>query len=178
MKKTTQLPYKRKFTPEQYKKLSEGFIPKEMEDKWSFYIEDNTLLIRRSWTGFCIYMVYFDKDYNIIKTLANRDPKQYSETDDDYDTELLDFLISNFLLGENKPFPLRSNEESKGGIWQHVVAGTGYNEVVINKGNKPTNSKNPSGVPYFKTLWESFTKILFYLSVMILLLLIILEAWY
>ncbi|MFZ1039971.1 MAG: hypothetical protein WCA79_07115 [Anaerolineales bacterium] len=39
----------------------------------------------------------------------NRNQEEYRDIDDNYDIELLSFLIDNFLLGKNKSFPIPSN---------------------------------------------------------------------
>ena len=52
----------RTFTPEQMQALRHGNIPEEMEDKWFWYMEGNTLYAHRSWTGYCIYVIQFSED--------------------------------------------------------------------------------------------------------------------
>ena len=61
----------------------------------------------------------------------NRDPGQYVVTDDEYDVALLSFLIDNFLLGKQTPFPLPPGHQDSWpkGIYQHHVSGSGYPEA-------------------------------------------------
>ena len=49
----------REFTEEQIVALRRGNIPQEMEDKWFWYMEGDTLYAHRSWTGICVYTVEF-----------------------------------------------------------------------------------------------------------------------
>ena len=44
------------FTKAQYKHLSRGLIPQQMEDKWFVFMESEWLYFHRSWTGKCMYM--------------------------------------------------------------------------------------------------------------------------
>jgi 8-oxo-dGTP diphosphatase len=80
------------FTPGQFARIKEGFIPESMDDKWFVFFEEPWLYLHRSWTGFCIYQVRFERageDVRVAEVLANRDPEQYRETDDIRDALLL-----------------------------------------------------------------------------------------
>ena len=124
-----ELDYFAVFTPKEFERISRGLIPGKMEDKWFIFLEDNTLNFHRSWTGHCIYKVEFDYDgrqYAVRSAMVNRNPKEYRQTDSDYDAQLLNFLIRNLLLGDNTPFPIPSdlpNNISKE-LYQHHVSGT------------------------------------------------------
>lgn len=83
----------RSFTDSQMKALRKGNIPQEMEDKWFWYMEYNTLFAYRSWTGYCIYRIDFSQDNN-HKVTVNRDPKQYTCTNIDEERELLNRLLN------------------------------------------------------------------------------------
>ena len=84
---------KRPFTDEQMQILRRGHIPKEMEDKWFWYMEGNTLYAHRSWTGFCIYSVEFTGKDSAIVTV-NRDAEQYGETSVEEDYKRLNDLLN------------------------------------------------------------------------------------
>ena len=66
----------RSFTAKQMAILRRGHIPEEMEDKWFWFMEGDTLFAHRSWTGICIYRVDFKPDHNHVVNV-NRDPEQY-----------------------------------------------------------------------------------------------------
>ena len=98
--KTSEMPAKhdtfildRSFTPEQMKALRKGNIPQEMEDKWFWYMEGDTLFAHRSWTGFCIYRIAFSPD-NHHRVTVNRDPEQYGCTSVDEDRVSLNELLN------------------------------------------------------------------------------------
>lgn len=98
--KTSEMPAKhdtfildRSFTPEQMKALRKGNIPQEMEDKWFWYMEGDTLFAHRSWTGFCIYRIAFSPD-NHHRVTVNRDPEQYGCTNVDEDRNSLNKLLN------------------------------------------------------------------------------------
>jgi len=120
----------RTFSEEEYNRLSKGFIPEVMEDKWFIFMENNILYFHRSWTGVCIYEVHFDNKLATKEAWVNRDNEQYKAADNEYEESLLTFLISNFLLGQNTPFPMPNNipGDLPKGIYQHSVSGTGYPE--------------------------------------------------
>ena len=124
------LDIERKFSEQEYNRLSQGLIPETMEDKWFISMENDVLSFRRSWTGVCIYEVHFDDKRTIHEVWVNRDSEQYKETDNEYDKRLLNFLIDNLLLGQSTPFPVPSTSpvDLPKGVLQHHVSGTGYPE--------------------------------------------------
>lgn len=83
----------RTFTPEQMSILRRGNIPQEMEDKWFWYMEGDTLYAHRSWTGFCVYIIEFSDDGR-HKVTVNRDPEQYTCTSVEEDLNTLNKLLS------------------------------------------------------------------------------------
>jgi len=124
------LPFYKTYTSEEFSILSRGFCPREMEDKWFIFMQDNTLFFHRSWTGVCIYKVSFDRqdsEYTVKEALVNRDFKQYKITDDSYDIKLLEWLIDGYLLCQKVPFPLTKDTPSV--VFQHHISGTAYPEV-------------------------------------------------
>ena len=82
----------RAFSPQQMEALRRGNIPQEMEDKWFWYMEADTLYAHRSWTGFCVYKVEFRPDGRHLVTV-NRDPEQYKCTDAEDDAKSLNKLL-------------------------------------------------------------------------------------
>lgn len=89
----------REFTPEQMNTLRRGNIPKEMEDKWFWYMEGDTLFAHRSWTGICVYIIEFSENGR-HKVTVNRDPEQYSCTSVEEDTEVLNKLLDWWAASE------------------------------------------------------------------------------
>ena len=129
-----QVSFERRFTEQEFEKISFGVIPQQMEDKWFIFLEDMQLNFHRSWTGQCIYQIRFEKnikEFIITEAWVNRNQEEYRNTDDDYDVALLSFLIDNFILGKNSPFPMPNDLPSNlpKGVYQHTVVGTGYPET-------------------------------------------------
>ena len=72
--------------------IRRGVIPEMMEDKWFIFLEEDVLYFHRSWTGFCIYQVRMKKEgaeYRVVEALVNRNPSEFSTTDDKYIVDLL-----------------------------------------------------------------------------------------
>ena len=78
----------RDFSEAQMQKLQLGNI----EDRWFWYMEHDTLFAHRSWTGYCIYIIEFST-LGRHRVLVNRDPEQYSCTDVNEDIEQLNSLL-------------------------------------------------------------------------------------
>lgn len=114
--KRTTIPLDRLFSPDQMKEIHRGLVPEEMEDKWFIYWKDDTLFFHRSWTGFCVYVVRFYPDAEnckMIRADVNRDPRQYTETNDAKDAETISFLIDLFLLRQPATPPSDGSSETK-----------------------------------------------------------------
>lgn len=97
------LAVERHYSPAEMARIRRGFVPREMEDKWFAYVEGDILHLHRSWTGIQIYEVTFvasEGGYAIAKAEANRDPSQYTQTDDAADARFLLDLIHGLLLRE------------------------------------------------------------------------------
>ena len=63
--------YNREFSEEELNLLKYGHIPREQEDKWFMYMENNIIYFHRSWTGFGIYKI--DLNNHIVTVNANKD---------------------------------------------------------------------------------------------------------
>jgi hypothetical protein len=122
------IPFQATFSREEVCKLCEGLVPEAMEDKWFIYFEDPHLFLHQSWSGQPVYRVtlaasgqgaFIDEALCVAEAVE--------ETGPEYQGRLLDFLISNLLLGKAKPFPVPPGaSELRPGLLQHVVAGTGF----------------------------------------------------
>lgn len=83
----------RKISPEQMAFLRRGHIPQEMEDKWFWYMEGDTLYAHRSWTGICVFILQFDPDSNAIHVTVNRNPEQFTSDGIQEDEEAINHLL-------------------------------------------------------------------------------------
>ena len=83
----------RHFNDHQMEMLRRGHIPEEMEDKWFWYMEGDTLYAHRSWTGFCIYIIEFKPDDRHFVTV-NRYEEQYTCTSIESDVRSLNNLLN------------------------------------------------------------------------------------
>ncbi|MBR0669788.1 hypothetical protein [Neoroseomonas soli] len=106
--RTTRIRLDVTFAPFESWLIARGFRATEMEDKWVIHLDGGRLCFRRSWTGNLIYEAeasWNGDRLHLGEVLVNRDPAQYTQTDDAQDRRVLVFLISALLLGERMPFP-------------------------------------------------------------------------
>jgi hypothetical protein len=99
----------RRFPAREIEKIKLGFRPENMDYKWFIFYEQDRQYIHRSWTGYCIYIVRFEnegQDYVACEVQANRNPKQYRESNDSYDAQMAFWLIDIALLGRDTGMPL------------------------------------------------------------------------
>jgi len=124
------LPYRSAFNPNQLSRLVEGLVPQRMEDKWFIYYEEPYLFLHRSWTGQPVYRVklkHSTEGVEVEEALWSKELAETTNSDAQYQSQLIDFLLSNLLLGENKPFPrLPGLDNAKQQLLQHAISGTGY----------------------------------------------------
>jgi hypothetical protein len=127
------IPYQAAFDNQQFARLKEGFIPQEMEDKWFIYYEEPYLFLHRSWGNgqpvFRVSLRSTDKGAEVSEALWSKNLASDSKWGTNYWAALLDFLVSNLLLGLRKPFPLPPGPITwTPGALQHSFSGTGYQE--------------------------------------------------
>ncbi len=125
------LDYRAVFSADEMEKIRGGLKPEAMEDKWFIYYEAPYLYLHRSWTGQAVYRVRLEDSGDGARVAEALCAEEVLEQSDPaHEAELLDFLISNLLLGQDKPFPMPPTAAGMAaGAHQHAVAGTGYREV-------------------------------------------------
>jgi hypothetical protein len=78
----------------------DGHISADMDDKWHYFVEDDTLHMYRSWTGHEIYEASLrdlpDENVELTGLVCNADRQQFS-ADDGGAVEAFDALITMFL---------------------------------------------------------------------------------
>jgi len=102
------LTYRRRFDAREHARLALGLVPRQMEDKWFIYLEDDWLHFHRSWTGFCTYALQLaatTEGSRVLEAWVTRDPAQYRTADDRRDAEILGYLVERLLLGRQVAFP-------------------------------------------------------------------------
>ncbi len=83
--RTGPLPFTRRFTADELRRLQQGLVPEEMEDRWFIVWQGDALWLHRSWTGHCIFRVRFVADgdgFAVAGVLVNREPAQFHGTDE------------------------------------------------------------------------------------------------
>src|SRR5262245_24925706 len=81
--------YPETFSPEEYTVIRRGLIPREMEDKWFIFCEDEWLSFHRSWTGFCVYRLQFqqvDDQYRVTQAFVRAPSPDKPQIASDFDT--------------------------------------------------------------------------------------------
>lgn len=139
------IPYEATFDADQFSRLKIGLIPEQEDDKWFVYYEEPHLFFHRSWTGAAAFRVTLgpaDGGACVTEASLAMDVADEDVGGPDYYARLLDFLISNLLLGESKPFPMPQDfEEPYPGQLQHHVAGTRFPETPLKRA--PVKKKAP-----------------------------------
>ena len=86
--------FERVFTDSELVNLRHGNIPKEMEDKWFFYMRGNKLYAHRSWTGYLIFVIEIDTKTNVHKVTVNRNSDQCGSCSIQEDIEFINDLLN------------------------------------------------------------------------------------
>ena len=142
-KKRSLIPADRHFTLAEMNRIKRGVIPLEMEEKWFIFFKRNRLYFHRSWTGYCVFVAHFKRrqgGYVLHLIEANRNARQYSETEDAYDAKLFFYILDLLLLGRETPFP------SKAGVSPDVVPIQQWSQVgKAMLSESKSGSKGPAG---------------------------------
>ncbi|MGB1249958.1 MAG: hypothetical protein ACPG8W_04950 [Candidatus Promineifilaceae bacterium] len=114
------------FSAEHFALVQKGYIPQTPKDKWFLYYYKGWLNIHRAASGSCIFKLQItpkDDHYVAPIVVANRQKKQYKSVNDDYDVQLMAYLIDRYLLGRNPRFPTpgRMNRHHKQAHQTHVI---------------------------------------------------------
>ncbi len=89
------------FSDPDAERMTKGYVPSDMEDRWFIFFEGGWLYFHRSWTGHCIFAVRLDGSPNGIRVMeawANRDREQYNSSGTGADREMVEQLIRTHLL--------------------------------------------------------------------------------
>jgi len=112
------------YSKSEKKKIIMGLIPKVMEEKWFVFFDQEVLNFHRSWKGHCIYRVYCCDDgdkFVLTHADVNRNPEQYKETIDEFDQQMIPYLIDILLLKKQAKFPWSDGtEEDSVKIWSSM----------------------------------------------------------
>jgi hypothetical protein len=99
----------KKYSLAEFEEIKRGLVPEEMEDKWFIFYEEPWLYLHRSWTGFCIFQVRFeraDSQVRIAQVLANRHPDQRTSMREEEELatllQLLGFLAARGLASKER----------------------------------------------------------------------------
>lgn len=115
----------RRFTAVEMDRISVGFRPRDMDDKWLVFQEGNWIFCHRSWTGLCVYKLLV-KDGRITKVFRNAGQEQLGPTSGEEDAQVLDFIFNQVLLGKSSRRDGHSLEE-------HAVLGNAPGDLYHRK---------------------------------------------
>ncbi len=92
----------RNYSADEMIKIRRGFLPTVMEQKWFLYFTGTRLKMHRSWSGILIFDVGFSFDADggasLTDVVVNREPSNYSNTDEAEDLALVEGIIRFHLL--------------------------------------------------------------------------------
>jgi len=90
----------RPLSEEEYQALVFGFIPRDMDDRWFLYVQDDWVYLHRSWTGHCIFKLKLEvSSGNVMLTdiHINRDPDQYRSINPEADKDEANSVLTSLL---------------------------------------------------------------------------------
>lgn len=98
-----QIPLDLIYTKQEFALISQGFIPRDMDDKWVIVVEDEHIFFYRSWTGTMIYDCLFEErgdEIWVSSMYANRNINEYLNIDDESDVLQVKYLL-HWLVSQN-----------------------------------------------------------------------------
>jgi hypothetical protein len=100
--KRVHVPLQRTFTKAEFTRLTKGFVPQNMDDRWFIFFEKGWLYFHRSWTGRCVFQVRLQPrkpGYQVAEVWASRGSRQYRSPNPDQEAALISNLIDDQLVG-------------------------------------------------------------------------------
>lgn len=95
---------RRIWSDEDWQQIQRGYLPREMNEKWIVFAEEEVVLLHRSWTGHGLFAATFAPvdggGRRIAGAVVERDTERYEGTDDAYDCILLELVLAAIVLGE------------------------------------------------------------------------------
>lgn len=107
-------------TSEQFLRVAGGYLPTSAEEKWLIDVAEGWVYFYRVATGRCIYQLQLlpHEDHYITPYLhVNNDPQQYRSPSDQFDVEMVAFLLDTYIFGRKLPIPQPANLARQ---WQAV----------------------------------------------------------
>jgi hypothetical protein len=92
----------RRWSDEEWATICWGHWPRDMDDKWLAFVEDDRLFLHRSWTGFGVYEAQFVRGrdgWHITELLVSGDRSTYRRASDAYEALFVEAIIDDLLLG-------------------------------------------------------------------------------
>jgi hypothetical protein len=90
-----------RYTRAQTERISNGLLPRDMDDKWFIYREGDEIFFHRSWTGMCVFVARIEEDIDgstLVEAAVRHDPKARSPHDAARDVGVLLEIIDHLLL--------------------------------------------------------------------------------
>lgn len=130
-----QLEYARLFTPAEYRKISFGLLPADMDEKWFIFLDEERLFFHRSWTGECSFQLQLTAEggnYRVTEAWMN---PSVNFQEEGYAQKFLDYLIDRLLLSKAVPFPFPKHIQAplERALFRHALVG---GSVANDEGNR------------------------------------------
>lgn len=84
--------------------MREGFVPRDMDDRWFIYFEDGWLNFHRSWTGAHIYALRLDGSpfgVRVVDGWVSRNEDEYRSPGVEHDREFVVRLVRSHFGDES-----------------------------------------------------------------------------
>jgi hypothetical protein len=110
------LPFDVTYSADEFDTLRVGFIPQAMEDHWFIFYEEPWLYLHRSYSGFCIYGLGFERigeSHPVAESWASRAMQEYRSVSVEHDLTRLRNVLHGLLhrtgeVGSPTPPPART----------------------------------------------------------------------
>lgn len=115
------------FPADDMTRIKRGVLPREMEDKWFMFFEDDKLYCHRSWTGLCVYVAHFNPQEGgaALSMLELDDTNDLVRGDDAAMVHQFLWLIAVLMFDSRASYPASGSPE-KDAIDAWVMAGRAY----------------------------------------------------
>jgi hypothetical protein len=87
----------------EWDRIQLGYRSRDMDEKWDVFVEGDVVFLHRSWTGYGILEATFAPveggGWRIARAVVERDPERYRGADEEFDSVLLELVLSGLVPG-------------------------------------------------------------------------------
>ncbi|GIJ46219.1 hypothetical protein Val02_31050 [Virgisporangium aliadipatigenens] len=105
----------RVFSDDEWRRIRRGYASRDMDERWDVFVEEQTVFVHRSWTGFEIFAATMvpaqPHGWRIGTAVVESELERHRRTSHEYDRVVLELVLVMIVLGQPAPALLNELDE-------------------------------------------------------------------